>query len=147
MACERTVKRYAAYYAGWCVAFGEHRMAYDDSKDINWLIGEERVGITLASQLKRVLMRELLGKHVDIPLVTLADDRIRINEAEYRFKQEEDLRGYNNFRQFFQAPGDIHMFLTSHFCYPPGTRIITFANKKPLIIMYKEIKPLQLTIL
>ncbi len=146
MASERTVKRYSAYYAGWCVAFGEHRMSYDDSKDINWLIGDDRVGITLAPHLKRVLVRELLGKHVDIPQVTLAGGRIQINAAEYRFKQEEDLRGYDNFRQFFQNADEIHMFLTSHFCYPPGTRIITFAKKKPLLIMYKEIKPLRLTV-
>ena len=59
----------------------------------------------------------------------------------------KDLAALSRFREFFRCRDDIHMFLTSHFCYPPGTRIITFSKKKPLIIMYKEIEPLALTVM
>ncbi len=41
---------------------------------------------------------------------------------------------------------DIHMFLCSHFIYSPRTRIITFSQKKPTPIMYKEMPPLKLII-
>ena len=146
MAFDRMVKRYSAYYAGWCVAFGEHEIAYEQDRDIQWLFGESKVGITLTPKLQRRFFRELLGQHGEIPRITLCRDAARINHLEYPVSEEKDLQGLSQFREFFQCPEDIHMFLTSHFCYPPGTRIVTFSKKKPLIIMYKEIEPLALTI-
>jgi len=144
MAYDRLVRRYSAYYSGWCVAFGEHRTVYDPDKEINWLHGEKQVGLALAPKLKKILVRELLGKHVDIPTITLADSYVMLNEQKYVFDPESDAHEVKALQEFFRLPSDIHMFLTSHFCYPAGTKIITFSSNKPMVIMYKEIKPLQL---
>ena len=146
MSFERLIKRYSAYYSGWCVAFGEHEITYDEDKEINWLHGESKIGFALAQRLKRILLRELLGKHVDIPTITLADSYVKINERKYELMSERDMQEMEVLKDFFRSPDDIHMFMTSHFCYPPGTKIITFSTKKPLLIMYKEIKPLRLVI-
>jgi len=146
MASNRFIKRYSAYYSGWCVAFGEHKAVYDEERDINWLHGESQVGFALAPKLKKVLVRELLGRHVDIPEITLADAYVKINDKCYELRTEDDAREFKRLKKFFEAPDDIYMFMTSHFCYPPGTKIITFSTKKPLVIMYKEIKPLRLIV-
>jgi len=59
---------------------------------------------------------------------------------------EEDRRGLASFKEFINTEEDVHLCLTSHFCYAPGTRIITFSKKKRLIIIYKEIQPMQVEI-
>jgi len=146
MTFECVIKRYAAYYSGWCVAFGEHKMSYDEDRDVNWLFGDSQVGFALAPRLKRALDRELLGKHQDMPQITLADAYVMINERKFELDAQRDGYYVEQLKKFFQAQDEIHMFLTSHFCYPPGTRIITFSKKKPLLVMYKEIQPLKLTI-
>jgi hypothetical protein len=33
----------------------------------------------------------------------------------------------------------VHLYLTSHLLYGGGNRIITFSNRKPLLIIYKVI--------
>ena len=124
MALDRMVKRYSAYYTGWCVAFGEHEIAYEQDKDIQWVFGEAKVGITLAPKLRRLFIRELLGQHGEIPRITLGETSARINHLEYPVTEAKDLEALSRFREFFRCRDDIHMFLTSHFCYPPGTRII-----------------------
>lgn len=146
MAFERIVHRYSAYYAGWCVAFGEHELSLDQERDIHWIFGEGKAGITLAPGLRRRFVRELLGHHGEVPQITLAEKSARINRMLYRLQHPTDLEGMRRLREFLQTSEDIHMFLTSHFCYPQGTRIITFSKKKPLIIMYKEIDPLRVRI-
>ena len=146
MALERIVHRYTAYYAGWCVAFGEHEIDCDEEREIHWIFGEGKAGITLAPGLRRRFIRELLGHHGEVPEITLYKDAARINRLKYRVEHPYDLEGLRSLRDFLQSPGEIHMFLTSHFCYPQGTRIITFSKKKPLIIMYKEIDPLRLRV-
>jgi hypothetical protein len=145
MAFEYEVRRYAAYYAGWCVAFGEHKMAYDEGRDVSWLFGDSKVGIAVPPRLKRALDRELLGgSHQDLPQITLADAYVMVNERRFEFDSRRDGIYVERLKAFFLGSNELHMFLTSHFCYPPGTRIITFARKKPLPIMYKEIDPLKL---
>ena len=64
--------------------------------------------------------------------------QLTIDEAE-----RENVR---RIREFILESSELHMFLCSHFCYPPRTRIITFSRKKPLAIMYKEMLPLELII-
>lgn len=146
MSIERIIKRYSAYYAGWCVAFGEHEISYEENRDIQWIFGDRKVGITLAPRLKRLFVRELLGKHEEMPRIVLYEDSATINRRKFVVSTDRDRESLRQFRAFFDCPEEIHMFLTSHFCYPQGTRIITFSKKKPLIIMYKEIEPLQLVI-
>ncbi len=142
----RVIRRYNAYYHGWCLAFGEHEATYDENKDINWLLGEDRVGLALATRLRRLLFRELLGQHDKIPELTLADDAVKFKSVAYSLSDESVQVGMQYFKKFLLDGDDFHMFLTSHFCYPAGTRIVTFAKKKPLGIMYKEMQPMKLNI-
>lgn len=146
MAFDRIVHRYSAYYAGWCVAFGEHDLALDQERDIHWIFGEGKAGITLAPGLRRRFIRELLGHHGQIPKVTLSENSAQINKMLIRLQHRTDLEGMCRLREFLTANDQVHMFLTSHFCYPQGTRIITFSRKKPLTIIYKEIDPLQVRV-
>jgi hypothetical protein len=145
MGKERVIRRYAAYYSGWCVAFGEHDVDAAEERDVNWLFGERNVGVALAPNLKRRFERALLGRRDESPHVVLGRDFVRLNEDEY-WVGEADAEAYERFRGFFDCRDEIHMFLTSHFCYSPGTRIVTFSKKSPLVIIYKEISPMRITL-
>jgi len=147
MSYSRLIKRYSAYYAGWCVAFGEHEINYDENRQINWLFGDSKIGFILSPQLKRIFFHELLGKHGHIPLVSIQESEIRLNEYRIPLALEEDRQRLARLKEFFDSQEDVHLCLTSHFCYPQGTRIITFTKKKPLIIMYKEIQPIKVEII
>jgi len=146
MAENRIIKRYAGYYSGWCVAFGEHKAAYDEEKRINWLYGESKIGLTLSPDLKRHFLRELLGKHSPLPKIVITKDTVFINDFVYPLENDDDYQGFQRLSEFFLKTPEPHMYLTSHFCYPKGTRIITFGDNKPLIVIYKEIEPLQLVL-
>jgi hypothetical protein len=146
MSFNRLIKRYSAYYAGWCVAFGEHDIRYDEEKEINWLFSDSKIGFALSPQLKQIFFQELLGKHKQIPMVSIQESEIRLNKYRIPITLEEDRHGLASFKEFINTKEDVHLCLTSHFCYPPGTRIITFTTKKPLIIIYKEIQPMKVEI-
>ena len=146
MSFNRLIKRYSAYYAGWCIAFGEHDIRYDEEKEINWLFGDSKIGFALSPQLKQIFFQELLGKHKLIPMVTIQESEIRLNKHRIPITLEEDRRGSASFKEFINTKEDVHLCLTSHFCYPPGTLIIAFTTKKPLIIIYKEIQPMKVEI-
>jgi hypothetical protein len=142
----RIIKRYNAYYHGWCLAFGEHTTNYDEKKDFNWLFGEERIGLILSSGLRKHAQREFLGHHENIPELALSDDIVRMNKFIYRLKNDMERKNVQHLKDFLLSSLDLHMFLCSHLFYPSGTRIITFAKKKPIIIMYKEMQPLKLVV-
>jgi len=38
MMLERELKRYAAYFRGWCQAFGEHESIHSEESGISWLL-------------------------------------------------------------------------------------------------------------
>lgn len=138
------IRRYNAFYHGWCLAFGEHKVEYEASRDINWLLADDRVGLCLSNRFRKKLSRELLGPHEQTPELILNDEVVRINSLIYRFTDEIDSSGVHALRQLLLVGDELHMFLSSHFVYPPKTRIITFARKKPLPIMYKEMLPMML---
>jgi hypothetical protein len=141
MSYSRQIRRYSAYYKGWCIAFGEHDTYYDENKEINWLFGDSKIGFILSPELKRIFFRELLGRDKNIPLVNIEQSEIRLNAYRIPITLEEDIEKLESFKEFINTEKDVHLCLTSHFYYPPGTRIITFTKKKPLVIMYKEIQP------
>ncbi len=142
----RVIKRYNAYYKGWCLAFGEHSGDYEETRDINWLYGEDRVGLILSTELRKRAQHELLGHASSIPALRLSDQSVSFNAFDYRLQDDPDLNHLHRFRQFLLSHREIHMFLSSHLIYPPRTRILTFTTQKPLIIMYKEMQPLKLII-
>ena len=145
MTTELNVKRYAAYYHGWCLAFGEHELNYEEEPGIHWVFGPSQVGFVVDDELKKRLFKELLGQQVEVPEIRLAPEGMTFNEFEHPFSEKER-RGAEKIREFIRVQKELHMFLTSHFCYPPRTRIITLAPKKPPIILYKEIEPLRLRV-
>lgn len=139
----RIVKRYNAYYHGWCLAFGDHTADYEDDRDINWLFGEDRVGLILSTALRKRAQRELLGHYDEVPTLTFSDDTVKMNEFVYRLNDEASRTSVRQVKDFILRNQSLHMFLSSHFIYPDA-RIISFAQKKPIAIMYKEMQPLKL---
>ncbi|MES9944761.1 MAG: hypothetical protein ABW080_07400 [Candidatus Thiodiazotropha sp.] len=142
----RIVKRYNAYYRGWCLAFGEHSADYDEERDISWLFGEDRIGLILSPNLRKQAQHELLGHHDEIPQLKLTDHSVVLNQYEHSLKDDVDKKNIFRFKEFLMQGEEMHMFLCSHLVYPSRTRILTFATKKPLNIMYKEMQPLNLVI-
>jgi hypothetical protein len=142
----KIVKRYNAYYQGWCLAFGEHTADYGEDRDISWLFGEEKVGMIFSPKLLKRAQREFLGNPEKIPQLAVSDSSLRLNNFTYLLPDEIDKRNVKRLKDFLLTSHELHMFLSSHLIYPPRTRIITFARKKPIIIMYKEMQPLQLLV-
>ena len=141
----RTIARYSSYYQGWCLAFGEHKIRYDDDLVINWVEGEAQMGFVVSPDQAKPLYKELLRHRNEIPTVELSETGVKINALEYEFAKKEQV-GAKKFIEYVLTHRVLHMFLTSHFCYPPHTRIVTFSPKKPTIILYKEISPIKLTV-
>ncbi|MES9832015.1 MAG: hypothetical protein ABW139_07190 [Candidatus Thiodiazotropha sp. DIVDIV] len=142
----KVIKRYNAYYKGWCLAFGEHTADYGDKRDISWLHGEDRIGLILSPKLLKKAQHELLGHNHMIPNLLLSDHSVAFNAFDYALQDEVDMKNVLRFKKFLRECDEMHMFLCSHLIYPSKTRILTFAIHKPMIIMYKEMLPLKLTI-
>ena len=142
----RIIKRYNAYYHGWCLAFGEHSADYAEDRDISWLFGEDKAGLILSDNLRKQAQREFLGQQNKIPQLGLSDTSLRMNHYIHPLLDDIDRANMQRLKDFLLSSHDLHMFLSSHLIYPAKTRIITFAKKKPLIIMYKEMRPLQLIV-
>lgn len=144
MTTEIFIKRYAAFYRGWCQAFGEHEGEVQEDADINWIYGEEAIGLILSRTLQKRFMRHLLrGRHEHTDL-WLRRECLCMGQERVVLASEADRDGLSRIHTLFDSGQDIHMYLTSHFYYPAGTRIITFSTHRPLPILYKEIKPVQI---
>jgi len=139
---QRKVQRYAAYFKGWCQAFGEHENLSREEHGINWLLGRHQVGIILPEKLTKALNREVLGRQRESPNLTISQDSVRVGRFHYRLSATEDQRGIDALRQIVDNPGDLYLYLTYHFFYRSGTRIITVSRKPPLTIIYKQISPM-----
>ncbi|MEJ2622413.1 MAG: hypothetical protein P8163_19830, partial [Candidatus Thiodiazotropha sp.] len=137
MSDTRIIKRYNAYYKGWCLAFGEHTADYGDEREISWLFGEQRMGLILSSNLLKRAQQELLG-HQSIPELQLSNHSVAFNSFDFALQDRIDRQNIQRFIQFLLDGKELHMFLSNHLIYPSKTRILTFSNQKPLIIMYKE---------
>jgi hypothetical protein len=144
---EREVKRYAAYFRGWCQAFGEHEAEETGDDAISWLVAEQQVGIILSRPLTRALYREALRRQTAPPLLTISPRCLRVEAFHYRFHKPLEAHILNAVRAILQAPQDLHLYLSYHFMYPSGTRIITLSRSKPLHIIYKEIGPMRIGLL
>lgn len=141
---EKVIKRYAAYFLGWCQSFGEHDIVFEENRDVNCLFGETRMGIIVSPKIRRLFLKALSKQKQ--PAVTLSFSHITINDYHYDILQE-DRQNLEKALSLLTRYDEIHMFLTNHFCYPPPTKIITFSSKKPLSILYKEITPIAVKII
>lgn len=144
MPFERTVRRYTAYFRGWCQAFGEHDLVAPQDEGINWLLGEKQIGFILPGALTRSLYREVLGKQRSSPLLDINAERVRVGEFRQVLPAIWQEQGLKVFTELMQVENDLHLYLTYHFVYPSGTRIVTFSQRKPLPIIYKEIKTMDI---
>lgn len=143
---EVLIKRYNTYYHSWCLSFGEHEAIYDEARDICWLFGEERIGMALAPNLRRRLYLALLGREHKEAELALRDEAVEVGDRCYPLTDEVDLESMAKLKSFLRSEDELHLYLTNHFCYPSGTRIITFSRKKPPAILYKEMRPLKVNL-
>ncbi len=132
------LKRYAAYYRGWCQAFGEHESVPGDDSGISWLFSEKQLGFISPREMTKSLLREILRKR-ETPTLTISRDCVNIGNFDYRPTKASDESALHEIANFLEAGRGSHIFLTSHFMYGTGTRILTLSSKKPVPIIYKEI--------
>lgn len=147
MSPQRKVQRYAAYFEGWCQAFGEHENLSREKNAINWLLAENQVGFILPEKLTKALYRDVLGRHRESPTLAISQDCVLVGKFHYTLSATGDQRGIDALRQILENPDDLHLYLTYHFFYPSGTRIITLSRKQPLGIIYKQISPMHIKLI
>lgn len=135
---EREFKRYAAYFRGWCQAFGEHERIDGREDGVHWLLAEHQLGLVLPKTMIRPLYREVLLRSLP-PTLEFDRKKVRIGSLRLELDPENERPALAAIRSLLAAPAQAHIYLTSHLLYGGGNRIITFSAKKPLIIIYKEI--------
>jgi hypothetical protein len=140
------ILRYVAYFKGWCQAFGEHESIQHDAPGVTFLSADEQLGIILPSDIFKTLAREVLGKMRTPPELVLREDAVRIGNLDYRAESTVLLDNFATLNRFIRASTSLHLFLTYHFMYPAGTRIITLSRQKPQLLIYKEITPVLLSL-
>ena len=140
---ERELKRYSAYFRGWCQAFGDHETIHGKKSGIDWLIAEDKVGLVLPKRLIKPIYREVL-LHEKAPTLIFNRKQVQIGSLEFELASKREKRALDAVEKFLESSSDFHVFLTSHLLYGEGSRIITFSRKKPLSIIYKEIGTMHL---
>ena len=89
MTSEYEIRRYAAYYKGWCQTFGEHESVISDDGGISWLCSEQQIGFISPPQLTRSLLLEVLRKH-KTPTLTIGHHSVHIGKIDYGFSRASD---------------------------------------------------------
>jgi hypothetical protein len=140
---ERELKRYAAYFRGWCQAFGEHEGIHDSESGIDWLIADGQMGLVLPRDVLRTLHREVL-LHAQPPALVINSHCMQVGSLEIPMEKGQEPRILDVVREIVRSDRQAHVFLTSHLLYGGGNRIITISGKKPLAIIYKEIGTMRL---
>jgi hypothetical protein len=135
---DRELKRYAAYFRGWCQAFGEHEGIQCEQSGIDWLLADHQVGLVLPQQYVKPLRREVL-LHSSAPTLTFHEDHIQVGGIRVALEKKQEQKALDAIASILESPEAVHLYLTSHLLYGGGNRIITFSSKKPLLIIYKEI--------
>ncbi len=142
--CE--LKRYAAYFRGWCQAFGEHKGIEVDENESYWLLAENQVGLVLPKYQIKPLNREVL-LHDEVPSLTFSAQGVQIGALQFPFASDHEKEALSVIEHLIETGPEFHMFLTSHLLYGSGSRIITFSCNKPLSIIYKEIGTMHIRLL
>jgi hypothetical protein len=135
---ERELIRYAAYFKGWCQAFGEHEGIQCKESGIDWLLADHQVGLVFPMETVKSLRREVL-LHKLTPSLAFCEDCIQVGGLRIPLEKQQEQRALEAVAEILESPEAVHLYLTSHLLYGGGNRIITFSNKKPLQIIYKVI--------
>jgi hypothetical protein len=142
---ERDLKRYSAYFRGWCQAFGEHESIYRDETGISWLTASTQLGLVLPKPMIKQLYREVLLRE-QAPMVKFRRKFIEIGSLEIPIGKKHQKKARKAMEQILESGDEVHVFLTSHLMYGSGSKIITFSSKKPLAIIYKEIGTMRISL-
>lgn len=134
----RDVKRYAAYFRGWCQTFGEHESLADHDNEIFWLLSDEQAGFVLPPNHLKQLYRAVLLPDKAPPL-TFGRFQVEVGEFSFSLTPEHEDAIHATIGRLLASERDLHVYLTSHFMYGTNARIVTLSRKKPLSIIYKEI--------
>ena len=116
--CE--LKRYAAYYKGWCQAFGEHKSFASEDEGIRWLFGEKQIGFISPRKQTKLLLLEILRKR-DTPTLAIGRNSVQIGTFNYRPSRASDESALLSIGTFSETGNASHIYLTSHFMYGSGT--------------------------
>lgn len=135
---DRTVKRYAAYFRGWCQTFGEHDSLADHEREIYWLVSEGQAGFVLPRPDLKKMYREVL-LHQSVPALSFHHHQMEVGGFHFDLASEHEHRIMETIGSLLDTDNDLHVYLTSHFMYGTNARIMTLSRKKPLSIIYKEI--------
>lgn len=142
---DREVRRYRPYFPRWCQAFGDHVPdPAGEGRAVEWLIGDDSVGAIVLPSVSDMLVRELLGAKK--PRVRVRSDAMCLGERDFRDPAVCGHPGYAALRELLLNAETVHLFLTYHLIYPPGTRILTVSGKAPLPLIYKESAPLRVSV-
>ena len=142
---DRVVKRYAAYFRGWCQTFGEHESLADHDREIYWLVTGEQAGFVLPRTYLRKLYKEVL-LHKEAPPLTFGQHQVEVGGFQFEMTPEFEQQIRNTVGSLLASGGNLHIYLTSHFMYGTNARIITLSARKPLAIIYKEIGDIHIRI-
>lgn len=140
---EREVKRYAAYFRGWCQTFGEHESIADHDNEIYWLLTDSQAGFVLPKDYLRQLYKAVL-LHDEAPPLTFGRFLVDVGDFNFSLTPEYEDQIRETINRILSGDGELHVYLTSHFMYGTNARIITLSTKKPLSIIYKEIGRMQI---
>ena len=140
---ERELKRYSAYFRGWCQAFGEHESLSDHDNDIHWLITEKQAGFVLPRPMIKQMYREVL-LHETAPPLLFKPDGVAVGNFRFSLTREFEGRILDAIESILGNGREFHVFLTSHLLYGTNARIITLSARKPLGIIYKQIGTIEL---
>ena len=135
---ERTVKRYAAYFRGWCQTFGEHDSLADHDNEIYWLLSDEQAGFVLPPNYLKQLYRAVL-LHEEAPPLTFRRYQVEVGEFSFSLTPRYEDAIHETIGRLLASDHELHVYLTSHFMYGTNARIVTLSKKKPISIIYKEI--------
>lgn len=138
MLVQRIITRYAAYFRGWCQAFGEHESIPGEENSVSWLLAEDQIGFLVPQQVTKPLYREMLWQN-PTPTLVISREYFEVGALRIPLTGWYDTRGLDTLEDMLHTGSEFHFFLTSHFIYGTGTRILTLSTRKPLAIIYKEI--------
>lgn len=142
---DREVRRYRAFFPSWCETFGDHVPdPGGEGRAVEWLVGEHCLGAIIIPEIRDMLIRELLGSRK--PKVIVRDESMRLGETDFRDAGVCGHPGYAALLDLLKNAETVHLFLTYHLIYPPGTRIITVSSKAPQSLIYKETAPLRVSV-
>jgi len=144
---ERQLRRYAAYFRGWCQAFGEHEHIFEDANGVNWVTAANHLGLglVLPKPMIKPLYREVL-LHRTAPPLLFRGKSIEIGSLVLNIHERHRKSVSGALEEILGQGNEAHVFLTSHLMYGSGSRIITISSKKPLSIIYKEIGSMRIVL-